>query len=98
MCVESLSSQVNPFTLPCGEYPRCSSFLSYIISKRYDNIPWAVVSLFPFTPQIIMRIRNQASKRCQGRLGSAGYVRKAIQGVKRAGNHPGLSFRSKRRS
>ena len=49
---------------------------------------WA--SLFPFTHQIIVRIINQASKRCQERLGSAGYFRKAIQDVKRAGNHSDL--------
>jgi len=34
---------------------------------------------------------NQASKRCQGRFGSEGYVRKAIQDVNRAQRNGALS-------
>jgi hypothetical protein len=38
-------------------------------------------SLFTFTPQIIVRINNHCSKRCQGGIESVGYIPEAVNNL-----------------
>ena len=56
---------------------------------------WA--SLFPFTTQIIVRIINHDSKRCQGGIESVGYVPEAVQVAQRPGNYIDISLWGKKR-
>ncbi len=51
------------------------------------------MSIFaPIFPQIIMKIINHNSKRCQGEIESVGYAPEAVQGAQRSGNCVDISL------